>query len=51
MNSHTDLQQNYLESLINDIGRIYIYMNETLQNGYLSSVIGLLKIPTLPQAN
>ena len=48
MNSHTDLQQKYLESLIKDNDRIDTDMNETLQNGDVSSGIGLLNSHTPP---
>ena len=51
MNTHTDLQHNGFKSLMN-----YNYMNDTdmndnLQNGYMSSGIGLLNSHTLPQDN
>ena len=36
---------------MNDNDRIDTNMNETLQNGYVSSGIGLLNIHTLLQAN
>ena len=49
MNSHTDLQQIFLESLINDNDRIDSDMNKTLQNGDVSSGIGLLNSHNLPQ--
>ena len=42
MNSHTDLQQNGLEPLMNDNDIIDTDINETLQNSDLSSGIGLL---------
>ena len=51
MNSHTDLEQNYLEFLMKDNDRIDTYINDTLKNGDVSSVIGLLNIHNLPQAN
>ena len=51
MKSRTDLQQNNLESSMNDNDRIDTYMNETLQNENGSSGIGLLNIHTLPQDN
>ena len=51
MNSRTDLQQNGFESLINDNYGIDTDMNEALQNGDVSSVIGLLNIHTLSQDN
>ena len=50
MNSHTYLQQNSLESLMNDNTRNDTGMNATLQNGYLSSGIGLLNSHTLPMS-
>ena len=37
MNSHTDLQQNGLESLMNDNYIFETYMNDILQNGDVSS--------------
>ena len=51
MNSCTDLQQTGFESLINDNYGIDTDMNEALQNGDVSSVIGLLNIHTLSQDN
>ena len=51
MSSHTDLQQNGLESLMNDNDRINTDMNDTLPNGDVSNCIVLLKIHTLPQDN
>ena len=51
MNSHTDLQKNGLESLMNDNDIIDKYINATPQNGDISSGIGLLNIHTLPQYN
>ena len=49
MNNHTYLQHNGLESLMNDHDSIDTDMNDTEQNGDVSSGIGLLKIHTLPQ--
>ena len=43
MNSHTDLQNHYLESLLKDNDRIDTDTNETLQNGDVISGIGLKK--------
>ena len=51
MNSHTDLQNHYLESLLKDNDRIDTDTNETLQNGDVISGIGLQKNHTLNQAN
>ena len=51
INSHTDLQQHYLESLMNDNDSIDTDMNDSLQNLDMSSWIGLLTIHTIPQAN
>ena len=51
MNSHTDLQQNNLDSTMNDNDRIGTDMNDTLHNWDVSSVIGLQKTHNLPQAN
>ena len=51
MKIHTDLQHNGFESLINYNDRIDTDMNKTLQNGDVSSVIGLLNSHTLPQYN
>ena len=51
MNSHTDLQRNYLESLMKDDNRVDTDMNDNLHNGDVSSIIGLLNSHTLPQAN
>ena len=51
MNSHTGLQQNVLELLMKDNDRIDKDMNETLQNGDVGSIIGLLNSHTLPQDN
>ena len=51
MNSHTYLQQNDLESLMNDNYSIDTDMNDTVYNGDVSSGIGLLNIHTFPQAN
>ena len=51
MNSHNYLQQNDLESLMKDNDRTDTYMKVTLQNGDMSSGIGLLNIHTIPQAN
>ena len=51
MNSHTYLQKKYLESIMKDNYRINTDMNETLQNGDVSSGIVLLNGHTLPQAN
>ena len=49
INMHTDLQQNYLESLMRDNDRIDTYMNETLQNVYVSSGVDLLNRHTIPK--
>ena len=51
MNSHTYLQNKYLELLMKDNDRIFTYMNETLNNEDVSSGIGLLNSHTLPQDN
>ena len=51
MNSHGDLQQNGLESLINDNDRIDTDMNGNLHNGYASSLFGLLNSHTSHQDN
>ena len=48
MNSHTDLQQNCLESLMNDNDRIDTNMNETLQNGDVISGNVLINIHNHP---
>ena len=48
MNSHNDLQRSGLESLMNDNARIDKDMNDNLQNGYVTSGIGLLNSHTLP---
>ena len=48
---HTDLQQIVLESLMNNYDRIDIYMNNTLQNGYVSSMSGLLNSHNIPPDN
>ena len=51
INIPTDLQQNNLESLMKYNDRIDTYMNETLQNEYLISGIGLLNSHTILQSN
>ena len=51
MNIHADLQQNGLESLMNDNNRIYTDTNETIYNGDVSCGIGLLNSHALPQDN
>ena len=51
INIHNYLQQNGLESLMNDNTRNETDMNATLQNGDVSSGIGLLNSHTLPQDN
>ena len=51
MNSRNDLQHNGLEPLMNDNDRIDTDIIETLQNGDVSSLIGLLNSHTLPQDN
>ena len=51
MNSHTDLQLNVLESLVNGYFRVDTNMNNHLQNGYVISGIGLLNGHILPQNN
>ena len=51
MNSHTDSQQNCLKSLMNYKYRNDTDMNANLQNGDVSSGIGLLNSHTLPQYN
>ena len=51
MNSHTDLQHNGFESSVNNNDRIDTDMNDTLQNGYVISVIGLINNHTLSHDN
>ena len=49
MNSHNELQQNNLKSLMNYNDTNDTDINYTLQNGDVSSGIGLLNIHTLSQ--
>ena len=51
MNSHADLQQNVLESLINDNDSNDTDINDTFYNLDVSIGIGLLNIHTLSQDN
>ena len=51
MNIHTDLQQIFLESFMNYNYRNDIDINDTLQNGHMSSEIGSLNRHTLPEDN
>ena len=51
MNIHTDLQQNCLESLMNDNYSNDTNMNDTSKNGDVIIEIGLLNSHTLPQDN
>ena len=49
MNRHTYSQQNGFEYLMNVNNSNDTYMNDTVQNGDVSSGIGLINIHTLPQ--
>ena len=49
MNRHTYSRQNGFEYLMNVNNSNDTYMNDTVQNGDVSSGIGLINIHTLPQ--
>ena len=48
MNSHTDLQQLGLESLMNDNDNIDKHINDNLHNGYVTNGIFFNKQPHSP---